>query len=559
MGFTEEKTTKLEPTISGEGGSIENGESMGGLHRRLGNRQIQLIAAGGSIGTALFISIGGGLAKGGPASLFIAYTLYSCILGLVNNSIAEMNTYMPVSGGFIRLAGYWVDDALGFMAGWNFFFYEAFLIPFEITALSLVMSFWNDTVTEPGPTAGICAAVIICYAALNILAVKFYGEAEFWLSGGKLILIFILFCFTFITMVGGNPKHDVYGFRHWRHPGAFAEFHTTGDLGRFEGFLAALWSASFCVVGPEYISMVAAEAQRPSIYIRSAFKTVYYRFCIFFVVGALAVSIVVAYNDPALVNIYFGDGSSGTAAASPYVIAMENLGVSVLPHIVNALIFTSIFSAGNTYTYCATRSLYSLALEGRAPRVLRYCNKSGVPVYCFCVVMLFPFLSFLQVGSSSAQAITWFVSLVTGGGLINYFVMSITFINYYRACKAQGVDRKKMPYYGYLQPYGAYLALSVHSLVLIFYGYSSFTPWSVSSFFSNYTMQLVAPCLFIFWKVFKKTRYVQPHEVDLVWERPAIDAYENSITTPPVGFWSEMIGLIGIGRKKNREDPEHHF
>ncbi|GMF79822.1 unnamed protein product [Aspergillus oryzae] len=164
MGLNEEKTTKLEPSTSGEGGSIHVGESMGTLHRRLGNRQIQLIAAGGSIGTALFISIGGGLAKGGPGSLFIAYTLYSCILGLVNNSIAEMNTYMPVSGGFIRLAGYWVDDALGFLAGWNFFFYEAFLIPFEITALSMVMSFWNETVTEPGPTAGICAAVIVCYA-----------------------------------------------------------------------------------------------------------------------------------------------------------------------------------------------------------------------------------------------------------------------------------------------------------------------------------------------------------------------------------------------------------
>ncbi|QMW39262.1 hypothetical protein G4B11_002542 [Aspergillus flavus] len=556
MGLNEEKTTKLEPSTSGEGGSIHVGESMGTLHRRLGNRQIQLIAAGGSIGTALFISIGGGLAKGGPGSLFIAYTLYSCILGLVNNSIAEMNTYMPVSGGFIRLAGYWVDDALGFLAGWNFFFYEAFLIPFEITALSMVMSFWNETVTEPGPTAGICAAVIVCYATLNILAVKFYGEAEFWLSGGKLILIFILFAFTFVTMVGGNPQHDAYGFRYWNNPGPFAEFHTTGDLGRFEGFLAALWSASFCVVGPEYISMVSAEAQRPSIYIKSAFKTVYYRFCIFFVVGSLAVGIVVAYNDPALVNIYFGDGDSSTAAASPYVIAMENLGVSVLPHIVNALIFTSIFSAGNTYTYCATRSLYSLAVEGRAPRILRYCNKSGVPVYCFCVVMLFPFLSFLQVGSGSAQAITWFVNLVTGGGLINYFIMSVTFINYYWACKAQGVDRKKMPYYGWFQPYGAYLAVTVHTLVIIFYGYSSFTPWSVSNFFSNYTMQLVAPCLFIFWKVVKRTRYVRPHEVDLVWERPGIDAYENSITTPPVGFWTEMIGLVGIGRKKNGQDPE---
>lgn len=134
-----------------------------GLQRRLDNRQIQLIAIGGTIGTGLFVTIGGGLAKGGPASLLIAYTLYACVVALVNNSIAEMSTYMPVSGGFIRLAGVWVDEALGFMVGWNYFLYEALLIPFEITALNLVLSFWNEKVTEPGPTAGICAAIIIAY------------------------------------------------------------------------------------------------------------------------------------------------------------------------------------------------------------------------------------------------------------------------------------------------------------------------------------------------------------------------------------------------------------
>jgi yeast amino acid transporter len=151
--------------VAGDASSIQyvDDQGMGHLHRRLNNRQIQLIAAGGSIGTALFISIGGGLAKGGPGSLLIAFALYSLVLALVNNSIAEMNTYMPVAGGFVRLAGYWVDDALGFLAGWNFFLYEALIIPFEITALTSVISFWNPDVLNPGPTAGICAAVIICY------------------------------------------------------------------------------------------------------------------------------------------------------------------------------------------------------------------------------------------------------------------------------------------------------------------------------------------------------------------------------------------------------------
>src|SRR5262249_41213757 len=164
-------------------------------------------------------------------------------------------------------------------------------------------------------------------------------------------------------MVGGNPKHDAYGFRYWYNPGAFAEHRSTGSLGRFECFLAALWSESFTVVGPEYIAMFAAVPKRSRIYIKNAFKTVYWLFVIFFIIGSLCVGIVIPYNDPTLVAVVNGTGSGGgTAAASPYVIAMKNMRVEVFPHIVNALLVTSIFSAGNTYTYCATRTLYGLAL-----------------------------------------------------------------------------------------------------------------------------------------------------------------------------------------------------
>jgi len=298
------------------------------------------------------------------------------------------------------------------------------------------------------------SSLLTRFSILNVLAVKIYGEAEFWLSGGKVILIFIVFSFTFITMVGGNPQHDAYGFRYWKNPGAFAEHRTQGTLGRFEGFCAALWSASFCIVGPEYISMVSAEAKRPRTYIKTAFKTVYWRFGIFFIMGALAAGIIIPYNDPTLVGITSGDqAGGGTAAASPYVIAMVNMGISGLPSLVNALLVTSIFSAGNTYTYCATRSLYGLALEGRAPKQLRHCTKSGVPIFCYAIVMIFPCLSFLQVGSGSSVVLGWLINLITAGGIINYIVMTVTYIFFYRAMKAQGISRDTLPYKGWFQPY----------------------------------------------------------------------------------------------------------
>lgn len=166
-------TKEAHADVGGQPGYVSDEKSIAGdsihlastvtyssqLHRKLGNRQIQLIAIGGSIGTAVFISIGTGLSKGGPASLLLAYTLYSCMVGLVNNSMAEMATFMPVSGAFIRMAGRWVDESFGFMVGWNFFLYEALLIPFEISALNVVLKFWRDDI----PVAAVVAVCIVTY------------------------------------------------------------------------------------------------------------------------------------------------------------------------------------------------------------------------------------------------------------------------------------------------------------------------------------------------------------------------------------------------------------
>ncbi|KAF2656564.1 hypothetical protein K491DRAFT_567675, partial [Lophiostoma macrostomum CBS 122681] len=45
-------------------------------HRKLKPRHIQLIGIGGTIGTALYVQIGRGLLNGGPASLFLAFTIW---------------------------------------------------------------------------------------------------------------------------------------------------------------------------------------------------------------------------------------------------------------------------------------------------------------------------------------------------------------------------------------------------------------------------------------------------------------------------------------------------
>lgn len=329
--------------------------------------------------------------------------------------------------------------------------------------------------------------------------------------------------------------------------GSFAEYITTGNLGRFEGFLGALWSAAFTIVGPEYLAMVAGEAKRPRILLKQAFKTMYWRFGLFFIGGALCVGIILPYNDPTL-NI--NDGA-GTANASPYVIAMRNMNVSFLPHLTNALLVSSIFSAGNAYTYCSIRSLYGLALEGQAPAIFKKCTKSGIPYNCFIVTMFFPLISFLTIGNSSAQVVQWLGYLTQAAQLIDYIIMCVTYIFFYRALKAQGIDRNTLPYTGWFQPYSAYIGSIFLTVILGCYGYTTFLPgwWDVGTFFSYYTMVFAAIVTFTFWKVLKRTKFVKSTEADLIWDKPVIDAYEDSFAHPPDGFLSELLQMLKLKKK----------
>lgn len=296
--------------------------------------------------------------------------------------------------------------------------------------------------------------------------------------------------------------------------------------------------------------MVAGETKRPRTYLKSAFKTMYWRFGVFFIGGALCVGIVLRADDPTLSSIL--DGSSaggGTAAASPYVIAMANMKITVLPHITNALLVSSIYSAGNALTYCAVRSLHGLALAGQAPAILKKCTKSGVPIYCYFVTMLFPLLSFLQISAGSAQVITWFANLVTAGQIINYIVMCITYIFFHRAMIAQGFDRGTLPYRGYFQPYCAYIGLAAMILVVTCYGYTVLLPgnWDVGNFFSYYTMLFLAPLTYGGWKIVKRTKFIPSSEADLVWDKPMIDQYEmETAAEASRGFWRDVRQMVSF-------------
>ncbi|OGM47223.1 hypothetical protein ABOM_003912 [Aspergillus bombycis] len=511
------------------------------LQRHLTSRQVQFIAIGGSVGTALFVSIGYALMQGAGSTL-VAFILHCLIMAQVNNAAAEMTIFMPVSAAFIQHASAWVDQAWGFMVGWNFCLYEGLLVPFEITAVDMVLTFWRDDI----PSTAVISVAIFFYALTNLLAVKYFGEVEFWLAGGKLILIIILFLFTFVTMVGGNPQRDAYGFRNWTETSPFVEYISSGDLGRFQGFLAALWQAAFTIVGPEYIASVAGETQRPRKTLKTAFKSVYWRFGLFFIGGALCVGIVLPANDPTLIRV-LRSGATGTGAASPFVIAMNNMQIEGLPHVINALLVTSIYSAGDALVYTCSRSLHGLALNGHAPKIFRKCTKNGVPIYCLLVALAFGCLSYLKLGSGSVQVLTWLTNLITGGGLITYIGICVNYLFFHRALKVQGYDRKSLPYCGWFQPYGTWIALFWLLGIELFYGYDIFLRgrWDLGSFFSHYTMALLAVCTFFGWKIGSRTTVVLPEKVDLVWARPDVDRHEAEMgEEKTMGFHKRFLELL---------------
>ncbi|KAK3900778.1 general amino acid permease AGP2 [Staphylotrichum tortipilum] len=521
--------------------SVRSVGSSDHTHRTLKSRHIQLIGMGGTIGTALYVQIGKGLLAGGPASLFLAFTLWCTFILAVTLGMAEMVTYLPISSPFIRFASRYVDEAFGFAAGWNFFVFEAAMVPFEITACNVIIHYWSDVV----PAGGIIAITIVLYGLINILAVRWYGEVEFWAALGKVLLILALLAFTFVTMLGGNPLHDRFGFRYWRDPGAFATLYHSGALGRFLGFLQCLIQASFTIAGPDYVAMAAGEAENPRKVMPRAFNAVFYRLTVFFVLGSLAVGIVVPANDEEM-RVAFNTGAPG-AAASPYVVAMNRLKIRVLPDIVNAMVLTAAFSAGNSYVYCASRSLYGLALEGKAPAIFRRCTARGVPVYAVGVVLAIALLAFLQVSNDAAVVLQWFVNLVTASQLINFSAISLTYLRFHAALKAQGVERRTLPYVGPLQPYAAWYALAGCFVMTFVGGYTVFLPgkWDVPTFLFSYAMIGICPVLYIGWKVIKRTKIYKPEEVDLGKNLDEIEEYERTyVPIPPKNSFDRFLDWL---------------
>ncbi|ODN81633.1 hypothetical protein L202_02037 [Cryptococcus amylolentus CBS 6039] len=381
-------------------------------HRGLRMRHVQLIAISGSIGSALFVSIGNPLTSAGPLGLLIGVALWSLVVWAASNCLIEMTTLLPLDGGFVKMSGRFVDWALG-MA---YVITQWALICFELTSINVIVEYWKD---DLNPAILISACLVLLFL-INVWSVRWFGEIEFYISIAKLILIVGLTLYTFITMVGGNPLKDVYGFRFWKTPGPFA-----GEVNFrkvITGIFDSISWATFAVVGPDYISLVGGEVKNPRRILPKAFNSTVYRILGFYITGCLCVGIVSSSTDQSLLGA-ISAGAPG-AAKSPYVISMNRLGIPVLPSIVNALVLISLFSTANSFTFVASRSVFSLAQQGQAPKVFLRTNRHGVPYVSVTVTLLIGCLAYLSVSSGTAKVLNWWIDLVTAAQLVSWTVIA---------------------------------------------------------------------------------------------------------------------------------------
>ena len=168
--------------------------------------------------------------------------------------------------------------------------------------------------------------------------------------------------------------------------------------------------------GTELIGVTVGEAQNPRKTIPKAIKLTFWRIIVFYVLSVLFVGMLVPYNSD---DLAFATKAKSSAAASPFVVAMKQ--VAALPHIINACILVFVLSAANSDLYIATRTLYGLAREKKAPKIFCRTNQAGVPIFALALSASFCLLAFMSVSNGSKEVFGYFTDMVSIFGRMFYF------------------------------------------------------------------------------------------------------------------------------------------
>jgi amino acid transporter len=388
--------------------------------------------------------------------------------------------------------------------GWQYALAWLTVLPFELIAASITIQFWREDIDMGVWVAVFLAALII----VQVFGVKGYGEVEFVLS-----IIKILACVGFIILgiiinCGGVGNQGYLGAKYWHDPGAFTNF---------QGFAGVFVTAAFAFGGTEMVGLAAAESANPRKSIPMASKQVFWRIAIFYILNLFILGLIIPSNDERLM------GSSGAnTKASPFVLAIQDAGIKVLPSIFNAVITISVLSVANSCTFGSTRTMQAMAERGMAPRALSYIDSKGRPLWCIVIQLAFGLLAFIGESGKSGEVFGWLLALTGLAFLLVWGSICLTHIRMRAGWKAQGFSLGLIPYKTPFGIWGSYLGLGLNILCLIATFYNALQPSKgakpeVKAFFQAYLTAPITIALYVGYKVYSREWrfYVPVHEMDL--------------------------------------------
>ncbi|EGV61138.1 hypothetical protein CANTEDRAFT_99846 [Yamadazyma tenuis ATCC 10573] len=488
------------------------GTSRHPLARRLKNRHIQMIAIGGTIGTGLFVGNGYALSFG-PGSLLIGYTLVGIAMLLVMNALGELASQFPVSGAFNAYFTRFIDDSFGFTLGLLYACSWLISFPSELIACAMTIQYWNDTIN---PAVWIAVFYVII-SGINLFGVKGYGEAEFVLSLIKVIAV-IGFIILGICIICGVGSQGYIGGKYWHNPGSFNH--------GFKGLCNTFIVASFSYGGVEMSALLAAESENVRKSIPKAIKQVFWRITIFYFLTSIVIGCLVPYSEPRLLN----GQSDEDIRASPFVIAINNGGIKVVPHIMNAVILLAVVSVGSSSVYGCSRTIASLAAQSLIPKIFGYIDREGRPLVAIMVTNVFGLLGFLVASENEGVVFTWLFSICSLSSFFTWFNVCLTHVRFRWALYHQGRYTDELVFESRTGLWGSYIGMVLIGLIIVAEFYVAIFPVggdpNAEQFF-QYCLSV--PLMLVLWASHKTVRkswgrlYVKLEDIDLDTGRREVD------------------------------------
>jgi AAT family amino acid transporter/D-serine/D-alanine/glycine transporter len=382
------------------------------LSRRLRSRHIQLIAIGGTIGVGLFLGSARAIHNAGPA-LVLAYALGGIAIFFIMRALGELLTYRPVAGSFATYADEFCGPFAGFVTGWSYWFAWIATAMAELTAIGVYVRWWLPAVPQWLPAL---VALLALYGS-NLLAVRMFGELEFWFALIKVVTIVALIVSGLVVIVF-----------HVGDLGAGASFSNLWSHGGFlpygvGGMLLTMQIVMFAYVGVELIGVTAGEAQDPKVVLPRATNGIILRILIFYIGALIVIMALVPWNEL-------------SPSVSPFVYVFEKLRVPAAASLINLVVITAASSSCNSGLFSTGRMLWSLAARQQAPRALAALSPRHVPaagIHASAAVMLLGVALNYMVPE---RVFIWVTSVALVGTFWTWGIILVSHRNYRRAVQA---------------------------------------------------------------------------------------------------------------------------